>query len=210
LASGATNSLGTVLLQEVQRYNALRDCLVTSMQQLRAAVQGKVAMTASLEATMTSLLNNQVPATWSKAAYPSQKPLAAWMLDFAKRMSFIGGWLQNGPPVSFWLPGFFFPQAFMTAVLQNHARGAQVAIDQLSFAFTATRMRGLEDVRAVRLGSGTGGVQATRPSAWLPFPAHADCPALAGPGVGLLLPRTAPRGGALGRGRRLHCPGCAG
>ncbi|KAK2149323.1 hypothetical protein LSH36_455g05009 [Paralvinella palmiformis] len=38
-------------------------------------------------------------------------------------------------PRSFWLPAFFFPQGFLTAVLQNHARKTKVSVDSLSFNF---------------------------------------------------------------------------
>ena len=34
----------------------------------------------------------------------------------------------------FWLPGLFFPQSFLTSVLQNHSRKHQVPIDRLSFS----------------------------------------------------------------------------
>jgi dynein heavy chain len=38
-------------------------------------------------------------------------------------------------PVSFWLSGFFFPQGFMTGVLQTHARNYNLPIDQLKIDF---------------------------------------------------------------------------
>ena len=34
-----------------------------------------------------------------------------------------------------WLPGFFFPQAFLTGTLQNFARKMRLAIDIVSFGF---------------------------------------------------------------------------
>ncbi|XP_056424426.1 dynein axonemal heavy chain 14 isoform X2 [Hyla sarda] len=36
-------------------------------------------------------------------------------------------------PSSFWLPAFFFPQGFLTAVLQNYARIKRVSVDSLTF-----------------------------------------------------------------------------
>lgn len=51
-------------------------------------------------------------------------------------MSVIKKWLDEGNPASYWLPGMFFPQGFMTGVLQTHARQYKIAIDKLDFAFT--------------------------------------------------------------------------
>lgn len=47
----------------------------------------------------------------------------------------MNNWLVNGQPTSFWMPGFFFPQGFMTGCLQTHARNYKIAIDKLSFSF---------------------------------------------------------------------------
>jgi len=51
----------------------------------------------------------------------------------------MNDWLANGNPSSYWMPGLFFPQGFMTGVLQTHARHYKIAIDQLSFAFEILR-----------------------------------------------------------------------
>ena len=67
-------------------------------------------------------LNNKVPLQWEKVAYPSLKPLSSWINDLISRIEFMGQWLYNGPPMTYWLPAFFFPQGFMTAALQTYAR----------------------------------------------------------------------------------------
>jgi dynein heavy chain len=50
-------------------------------------------------------------------------------------MKMISDWSEKGQPKCFWLPGFFFPQGFLTGVLQNHARNYNIPIDSLSFNF---------------------------------------------------------------------------
>lgn len=40
-------------------------------------------------------------------------------------------WLVEGPQISYWLPGFFFPQGFMTAVKQTFSRKYKIAVDTL-------------------------------------------------------------------------------
>ncbi|KAJ3023365.1 Dynein heavy chain 6, axonemal [Thoreauomyces humboldtii] len=129
------NSLSTVLSQEAARFNKLNNIVRNSLDNLVKAVKGLVVMSAELELVYKSLLNNEVPTAWSSHAYPSLKPLASWVKDFHKRMTFIRDWADNGQPTSFWLPGFFFPQGFLTGVLQNHARRYNIPIDTLAFAF---------------------------------------------------------------------------
>lgn len=82
-----------------------------------------------------SLTNGVVPPNWEKVAYPSLKPLTAWFEDLIMRVEFLNAWLTGGNPNAYWISGMFFPQGFLTGVLQTHARQYKIAIDELAFAF---------------------------------------------------------------------------
>jgi hypothetical protein len=74
-------------------------------------------------------------AVLSQAAYPSLKPLASWVPDLVRRCEFIRLWYETNKPPVFWISGFFFPQAFITGVMQNHARKYQLPIDTITYGF---------------------------------------------------------------------------
>ncbi|XP_075913388.1 dynein axonemal heavy chain 1-like, partial [Petromyzon marinus] len=133
-------SMNSVLVQEVLRYNRLLEAVRCSLQALLRALQGLVVMSAELELMAHSLYSNAVPALWQAKAYPSLKPLAAWLCELCRRVDFVGRWAaSDGPPASFWIGGLFFPQAFLTGTLQNHARRTGTPIDTLSFTFQVMR-----------------------------------------------------------------------
>lgn len=131
--TGQVGSLGVFVGQEIDRFNALLAVMRTSLDLLDRAIQGTVVMSMELEAMMTRFLDDKVPPAWENAAYPSLKPLASWVADLIKRVEFIGTWLREGHPPSYWLSSFFFPQGFMTAALQGHARKTRTPIDALVF-----------------------------------------------------------------------------
>ncbi|KAG8130387.1 hypothetical protein E2320_017072 [Naja naja] len=134
-SKGRTDSLTTVLGQEVDRFNGLLSLLRNSLQTLNKAIAGFVVMSEEMERVYHSFLNNQVPGLWANAAYPSLKPLGGWVKDLVLRTNFIDFWLKRGQPKSFWISGFFFPQGFLTGTLQNHARKYNLPIDELSFSY---------------------------------------------------------------------------
>ena len=72
---------------------------------------------------------------WAKVAYPSLKPLATWVPDLLQRITFIQTWYDVGKPDVFWISGFYFPQAFITGVMQNHARKYQLPIDTVTYGY---------------------------------------------------------------------------
>lgn len=174
-------SMNTVLQQEIIRYNKLLKVIHTSLKSIKKALKGEVVMSEELEKMGTSLFNNQVPDMWAEKAYPSLKPLAAWVNDLKvscarmqervhacrlncawrsarklcshlcasshalapptflcfpqERTSFVQRWFEHGKPLTFWISGFYFPQAFLTGTLQNFARRRQLPIDTISWAY---------------------------------------------------------------------------
>jgi dynein heavy chain len=128
-------SMNTVLVQEVIRYQKLLKEMNSSLKNLIKALKGEVVMSEMLDSLATSLSNNAIPKSWADKAYPSLKPLASWVVDLLERLAFIGKWISDGKPSVFWISGFFFPQAFLTGALQNFARANEFAIDTISFDY---------------------------------------------------------------------------
>lgn len=120
--SGQMGSLGVFVGQEIDRFNKLLSVMRSSLVNLDKAIQGTVVMSMELEMMFNDFLNNKVPQMWVKVGYPSLKPLSSWVHDLLQRLEFVSNWLYHGPPDSYWLPAFFFPQGFMTATLQTYAR----------------------------------------------------------------------------------------
>eukprot|EP00741_Cyanophora_paradoxa_P008927 tig00000142_g8641.t1 len=136
--------MSVVLAQELQRYGRLLAAVRASLADLRAALSGLAPMSPELEALAQALFDGAVPAAWAARSYPTLKPLASWLADLCARLAYLQRWADEGPPANacFWLPAFFFPQAFLTAVLQGYARRHRVPIDILSFRFAVTRHSG--------------------------------------------------------------------
>ncbi|ELV10380.1 Dynein heavy chain 1, axonemal [Tupaia chinensis] len=128
-------SMNTVLVQEVIRYNRLLQVITETLGDLLKALKGLVVMSSQLELMAASLYNNTVPELWNAKAYPSLKPLSSWVMDLLQRLDFLHDWIQGGIPAVFWISGFFFPQAFLTGTLQNFARKSVISIDIISFDF---------------------------------------------------------------------------
>ena len=140
------DSLVVCLSQEVERFNRILKVMRRTISELKKAIKGEVVMSVELDKMYQSLLNNQVPQLWQKVSYPSLKNLASWFEDLIKRVEFFSNWLNKGKPKGFWLSAFFFPQGFLTSVLQNYARKYKTPIDILGFAFDFLEFTEIEKV----------------------------------------------------------------
>jgi dynein heavy chain len=144
---GGVVSLGVFHGQEFERFEILVKQVTSTLKMLDKAVKGLVVMSAELEEMFNAFILQAVPGLWVKKAYPCLKPLNSWYEDFLKRLDMINSWMLEGPPVTFWVPAFFFPQGFMTASLQVYARHTQIAIDTLAFRTAVTKLEDAPDVK---------------------------------------------------------------
>ena len=128
-------SMNTVLIQEVIRYNVLLNLMKVNIQNLKKALSGHIVMDETLDAIVTSIYNNQVPQIWIKSGFLSMKPLMSWIKDLNERITFFKDWYEKGTPTCFCISRFSFPQAFLTGTLQNYARKHGCEIDLLTFQF---------------------------------------------------------------------------
>jgi dynein heavy chain len=106
-----------------------------TLKELQRALKGLVVLSAELEAMGNAVFDQRVPVSWMNSAYPSLKPLSPWFKDLIQRLLFLTNWVDLGIPAVFWISGFFFPQGFLTAILQNYARKYKFPIDTVSFSF---------------------------------------------------------------------------
>lgn len=109
-----SESMNTVLLQEMIRYNRLLKVIRSSLVDVQKAIQGIVVMSGDLENVCKSMIVGKVPNMWAARSYPSLKPLGGYVSDLITRLNFFNNWYRNGCPKIFWMSGFYFTQSFIS------------------------------------------------------------------------------------------------
>lgn len=122
--------LEVVLMQEIERYEALVKRMVANLADLKRAIKGEIGMSQELDVLGGSMFNGQVPPGWTKIAPQTEKPLGSWMDHFVRRYKQYSDWAEKGDPAVFWLSGFHIPESLLSALVQASCRRRGWALDK--------------------------------------------------------------------------------
>ncbi|XP_030760043.1 dynein beta chain, ciliary-like isoform X2 [Sitophilus oryzae] len=129
-----------VAFQECERMNNLTREMKRSLHELDGGLKGELTITSDMEVLEESLFMDQVPDSWSVKAYPSLLPLGQWVGDLTLRIKELEGWVSDfSMPAAVWLGGFFNPQSFLTAIMQQTARKNEWPLDKMCLMTDVTK-----------------------------------------------------------------------
>ena len=138
-----------VCFQECERMNTLTAEMRRSLKELDLGLKGELTMGPDMEELSNALFFDQVPASWTKRAYDSLNGLSAWYADMLLRIKELEGWTSDfNLPASVWLPGFFNPQSFLTAIMQSTARKNELPLDKMCLTCEVTKKVAREEMSA--------------------------------------------------------------
>ena len=149
LGGGPTAPLNIHLRQEIERLNKVIVTVSDTLKLVKLAIAGSIATSDDIAALIDALFSGRPPASWIKSSWESPN-IGTWFQGLLSRHESLHSWLMNGRPKSFWLPGFFNPQGFLTAVKQEVTRrhaGDGWALDDVVMVSEVTKYG---DVNAVR------------------------------------------------------------
>ena len=136
-----------VLLQELERFNALIAKMRLSVMTLQRALAGEVGMSAELDEVAKALFNGQIPNTWRRLAPDTLKSLGNWIAHFTRRFEQYSTWIEKGEPAVMWLSGLHIPESYLTALVQATCRKNGWPLDKSTLYTTVTQHTKAESVR---------------------------------------------------------------
>ncbi|XP_050598663.1 dynein beta chain, ciliary-like [Bombus affinis] len=149
----------TVALQECELMNLLCEELRRSLQELELGLKGELTINAEMEDLQNYIMMDAVPPSWTKRAYPSELGLNSWFTDMLYRINELSNWTADfNLPSSVWLGGFFNPQSFLTAIMQQTARKNEWPLDKMCLYCEVLRKTKEEITSAPREGAYINGL----------------------------------------------------
>ncbi|XP_076453714.1 LOW QUALITY PROTEIN: dynein beta chain, ciliary-like [Babylonia areolata] len=129
-----------VAFQECERMNMLMSEIRRTLKELDLGLKGELTITADMEALSNALFLDVVPDNWAKRAYPSLFTLGLWYADLLQRIKELETWTSDFQlPAAVWLGGFFNPQSFLTAIMQQMARKNEWPLDRMVLQCDVTK-----------------------------------------------------------------------
>lgn len=129
-----------VAFQECERMNILTSEIRRTLKELDLGLKGELTITSDMEELSNCLFLDQLPANWAKRAYPSLYNLTAWYADLLQRVKELESWVSDFQlPAAVWLAGFFNPQSFLTAIMQQMARKSEWPLDKMCLQCDVTK-----------------------------------------------------------------------
>lgn len=143
-----------VLLQELERFNALLSLMVISLKDLKRALVGEIGMSQALDDLANCMLKGFVPPQWLKIAPQSLKNLVNWFEHFLRRYKQYFEWDSDKEPYVIWLSGLHIPESYLTALVQTTCRSKGWALDKSTLYTIVTKERDPANITK-RLDQGT-------------------------------------------------------
>ncbi|CAD7947894.1 unnamed protein product [Amoebophrya sp. A25] len=128
-----------VLMQEMERMNALTTRMYSSLLDLKRALKGEIGMSQLLDDIGSSLFNGFLPSWWAKLAPQTEKPLGSWMDHYSKRYLQYDTWAKEGDPAVFWLSGLHIPESLLSSIIQTTCRLKGWALDKATMFTECTK-----------------------------------------------------------------------
>ena len=140
---GLSVPLNIFLYQELQRFQAVLGKVRYILEQLRLSIKGEVVMTEELNDTLESLMVGDVPYLFENTVTGDEfswrlPNVGLWVESLLQRDRQYRGWLEQGRPKAYWLPGFFNPAGLLTSIRQEACRrlnrgGGKVPLDNMVY-----------------------------------------------------------------------------
>jgi len=122
--------LNIFLRQEIEQFQKILNIVRGMLNDVILAIEGSIIMTEKLVAAIDRIYDVRVPREWQFDATGVEiswltPSLGGWVKGLIDRHYQLSNWLNRinqARPPSFWLTGFYNPQGFLTAVLQEVTR----------------------------------------------------------------------------------------